>query len=326
MKYTISDTVYKTIADFTSVENAVQLKNKLKSLENDKIVITNTGVVSSGKSTLFNALIGTLEERFKTGAARTTVAKDIEHLTDDIDIIDTPGIDVQAEDDEIALNAVLSSSLIVMVHNIKMGMLQQNEVNWLKRITATITDPNELRARFMFVCSWIDARMMEPTFMDTVNETKRILFDVLGTEVDVYLVSAKLYNKGMETGKEQFIEKSGINQLKTAMIEKAAYFSTHYGISAMRKNAYFLVDSTKRKLAETKDSKSATFVYKRTKIKNKYDLELSQWDARKKNLLNLVHEYQKHMEQLNKDTDETDVNSTYSDLTRGFFFGNRKGD
>lgn len=302
MKYTISNTVYKTIADYTSAENAVQLKNKLKALENDRIVITNTGVVSSGKSTLFNALIGTLEERFKTGAARTTIAKDIEQLTDTIDIIDTPGIDVYDEDDETALNAVLSSSLIVMVHNIKMGMLHQNEVNWLRRITATITDTQELKARFIFVCSWIDARMMEPTFIDTVNETKRILFDVLGTEVDVYLVSAKLYNKGMETGKEQFIEKSGINQLKTAMIEKAAYFSTHYGISAMRKNAYSLVDNTKRKLAETKDSKSATVMYKKSEINNKYDMELSQWDGMKNNLSNWVHEYEKHMKQLHQET------------------------
>ena len=39
MKYTISNTVYKTIADYTSAENAVQLKNKLKALENDLLPI-----------------------------------------------------------------------------------------------------------------------------------------------------------------------------------------------------------------------------------------------------------------------------------------------
>ena len=51
MKYTISDTVYKTITDFTSVENAVQLKNKLTATQiKNKVVeiMEPTAVTANG--------------------------------------------------------------------------------------------------------------------------------------------------------------------------------------------------------------------------------------------------------------------------------------
>ena len=66
---------------------------------NDKVVkIVNTGMVSSGKSSLFNILIdSTEEEHFPTGAARTTTVADYFDYKN-ISFIDTPGIDVRNED------------------------------------------------------------------------------------------------------------------------------------------------------------------------------------------------------------------------------------
>lgn len=182
----VSKKTIETIENYVSSTTAVKISNKIDALKNKKVTITNTGVVSSGKSSLFNALLGIKkddENRFSVGAARTTMSKDIEKYSENIELIDTPGIDVKEEDDEVALNAICASSIIVMVHNIKMGMLQNNEVEWLKKITINFNgDKNQLKDRFIFVNSWIDERMMENSYQSTIDETKRILFQTLGTE------------------------------------------------------------------------------------------------------------------------------------------------
>lgn len=148
----VSKKTIETIENYVSSTTAVKISNKIDALKNKKVTITNTGVVSSGKSSLFNALLGIKkddENRFSVGAARTTMSKDIEKYSENIELIDTPG----------------------------------NEVEWLKKITINFNgDKNQLKDRFIFVNSWIDERMMENSYQSTIDETKRILFQTLGTE------------------------------------------------------------------------------------------------------------------------------------------------
>lgn len=64
----------KELEKYTSYDLAQKLRGVLeKQARGDQILIGNTGMVSSGKSSLFNALLGAVEEeRFKTGAIPTT--------------------------------------------------------------------------------------------------------------------------------------------------------------------------------------------------------------------------------------------------------------
>lgn len=192
-----------------------------------KIRVANTGLVSSGKSSLFNVLIDSADKtpRFATGAARVTKSQDIEKFTDTIDIVDTPGIDVNEEDTQVALNSILESDIIIMIHNIKLGMLNDAEYQWLKSIAGRMNSEQEKRARLMFVCSWIDERQGNSDYQFTVDETRRMVVDAVGCDIDFYEISVKRYLAGVEKGKDKMIKMSNIPEIKEAVIKKADVYS-----------------------------------------------------------------------------------------------------
>lgn len=83
-----------------------------------KIKVVNTGIVSSGKSGLFNVLLGTNDEtlRFKVSVARTASIQDVESLNDWIELADSLGIDVNEEDNQTTLDSVMKSYIIVIIN------------------------------------------------------------------------------------------------------------------------------------------------------------------------------------------------------------------
>ena len=97
------------------------------------VTIANTGLVNSGKSSLFNALLDSFEqERFPVGAVRTTMQGDRENLCQGVDIVDTPGIDASDDDDDAAYSALMEADLIVAVHNIKTVMRSEEHTSELQ--------------------------------------------------------------------------------------------------------------------------------------------------------------------------------------------------
>ena len=291
------------IDKYISKEETAKLQNKISTLDNKSVTVTNTGVVSSGKSSLFNALLGIKDgdaKRFKIGAARTTMSKDIEKYSDDIELVDTPGIDVKEEDDEVALNAICASSVIVMVHNIKMGMLQQNEVDWLKKIVLNFNgDKEQLKNRFIFVNTWIDERMMEKSYQSTVEETKRILFDTIGTEVEVYNVSAKLYTQGISKNQQKFIDISNILALKEAIIRKAKFYADNYGVSAVKKDIIHISDNDTALLTKVRNEKNSEKDNLSKEESDKYIVILNQWKTDYNRFKDLAERYNDVVRKLN---------------------------
>jgi len=296
----LNESIIKTIETYVSSDSAARIINKIDSLSNTCVTVTNTGVVNSGKSSLFNALLDNKDgyERFSVGAARTTVSKDIERYSENIELVDTPGIDAKDEDNEVALNAVCSSSIILMVHNIKMGMLQKNEVDWIKRIALNFNIEQQIKDRFIFVNSWIDERMMEASFNNTVDETKRILFETLGTEVEVYNISTKLYKKGISENQQKFIDMSNINTLKDAIAEKADYFIKNYGTVAVKNDVAELCEDTKSKLADIRSQKHEKMIADKKAVSEQFKIRYNEWSTDFKLFKNLASEYNKVITQL----------------------------
>lgn len=296
-KYTIDNKTYDTIKKYNGEYEATLFKNKLDALENTVVTVTNTGIVSSGKSSLFNALLDRLEnERFSVGAARTTVDKDTEELLPGIELVDTPGIDVKEQDDQTALNAICASSIIIMVHNIKMGMLHQNEVDWLKNIRSSFSDTKELTDRFIFVNSWVDQRMNEKSFEDTVNETKRILYDIMGTdEIECYNVSSVLYVKGLTAGKEKLAEISGIPELRSAVIEKARLYNKEYGFKKKKSEVLSLVDKNTDVLSRNRKNKNIEKYGVVKRVEQEFDVKKKKWE-------NALTQYKQEMNEYKKIT------------------------
>lgn len=299
----VSQETIETVEKYISSDTAIKVVNKIDSLKNRNVTVTNTGVVSSGKSSLFNALLGIKmndKNRFSVGAARTTMSKDIEKYSENIVLVDTPGIDVKNEDDEVALNAICASSIIVMVHNIKMGMLQNNEVEWLKKIAINFNgNKKQLKDRFIFVNSWIDERMMESSYQSTVDETKRILFETLETEVEVYNVSAKLYIKGISENKQKFIDVSNILKLKEAITKKAEFFAKNYGVSVIQNEVADLCGETSGKLRQIKVEKVKIKEEQSATEIEKFKAKKNQWNTDFKRFKDLADRYNDVVRKIN---------------------------
>ncbi len=166
------------------------------------VTIANTGLVNSGKSSLFNALLDSFEqERFPVGAVRTTMQGD----------------------------------LIVAVHNIKTGMLNKSEYEWLKKLAGGMKG-QEIGKRVVFVCTWIDERERQDGYQDAVKETKSQVFEALGEEVPFWEVSAKRYFTAHKKGKESLARASKIPQFKEFLLEKAV--SAHGTAAQQRQQAF----------------------------------------------------------------------------------------
>ncbi len=245
-----------------------------------KIRVANTGLVSSGKSSLFNVLIDSADKtpRFATGAARVTKSQDIENLTDTIDIVDTPGIDVNEEDTQVALNSILESDIIIMIHNIKLGMLNDAEYQWLKSVAGRMNSEQEKKARLMFVCSWIDERQGNSDYQSTVDETHRMVIEAVGCDIDFYEISVKRYLAGVEKGKDKMIKMSNVPEIKEAIIEKAGAYSV-VADGLIAEQLFNLCEESRTELLFKNKNLTETKQNIIERIKQKYNSLRDEWNS-----------------------------------------------
>lgn len=187
----------------------------------DVITIANTGLYSSGKSSLFNALLDQIDNaRFPVGAIPTTKSGDREKLSRYVEIIDTPGIDATYEDDHVAVSMLMESDIILITHNIKTGMLNQSEYTWIQNIVKNV-GKNELAKRLVFICTWIDEVTDEADRKKVTNELKRQLNEILNVEIPFWEVSAKRYCVARKKESEKLIRTSNIPQFRVWLLDKA---------------------------------------------------------------------------------------------------------
>lgn len=256
-EYYINDKMLEKIKKILGEDTFKEWNIQKKANLNKNIKISNTGLVSSGKSTLFNVLTNNIDnERFPTGAARTTSTEDVEKIFDNVYIVDTPGIDVKTSDDEKAYMSVLSSDIIIIVHNIKLGMLNKQECDWIKNICSHYPNLEERKDRIMFVCSWIDERDSEKDYKETIEITKKMLFDITEIEIDFYEVSSKRYITGMKKDSQNLKNKSNILNFKEELNKKVELVSKKYGIGIKKATLLSLINDTENKLNLLKKQKN----------------------------------------------------------------------
>ena len=211
----------KSIEKYCGEEYAKRCRAFIERQKNDKVRIVNTGMVSSGKSSLYNALIDSGGEYFPTGAARTTTRADYFDCGP-ISYVDTPGIDVRSEDDALAFDTIMEADRILMVHNIRTGPLNRSEAAWLERIARGMEDSGG--GRLVFALSWIDTREKEGDYGGLVENVKKQVFEIAGAEIPFFEVSVKKYQQGIEKDKEILVRNSGVGALKEYLEASAASY------------------------------------------------------------------------------------------------------
>lgn len=273
MDFTSSE--MKTLDKYLSPDSLTRL-NALSSVDfTEKVKVTNTGMVSSGKSSLFNILIDSHTEYFKTGAARTTTTADtfdMEHCH----FVDTPGIDVNEQDDALAYKTIISSDLILMIHNIKTGPLQRKEVEWLEQIVSNIGNPEAIKKRLIFVLSWKDTREKEADYEAMVQSIKEMVFSITKVEIPFFEISAKKYKAGMEKNSDKLKASSNVLELNQYITEYVQQYQKdrvhlHY------ESCVALADECKKELNAEKNNIKKEMDKNKEKIKSIYKGKQTVW-------------------------------------------------
>ena len=117
-------------------EKLIRLENILNNQKSPfKIVVY--GKYNHGKSTFLNAWLNK-DELFKTSDKReTTENKDYLDEENNIIWIDTPGLDAHEDDDAKAIEAVKEADIVLLVHDIISGELDDKELKMIESFSKT---------------------------------------------------------------------------------------------------------------------------------------------------------------------------------------------
>lgn len=290
---------YDVIRKYCGQELSVRLQGAVNSQADSVVKIVNTGMVSSGKSSLYNVLTGnTREERFPTGAARTTVCADTCEYKGML-FVDTPGIDVRDADDETAFQTIMEADMILIVHNIKTGPLTRAETEWMKRIAGGMKDSGMRRRRMIFVCTWKDAREKETGYGTIIEEVKRQAFEIVGIEIPFFTVSVRKYLAGIERDKPVLCEKSGIPELSDFLESSAAEYA-EYKQQDSRTTLQTAAEGVLKKLGEARNKRTVAVKKNRDALAQRFHLRRSSWN----NVFGYFQERRRNLDRIKKDVGE----------------------
>lgn len=267
---------YNLIKKYCGQDLSFRLQGAINHLNDTEMTIVNTGMVSSGKSSLYNILTENIEqERFPTGAARTTTIADSYHYKDLV-YIDTPGIDVKDIDDEVAFSTIMEADIVLITHNIKTGPLTRAESEWIKRISEAMPTDEIRKKRMIFVCTWKDMREKEDGYREFYEEVCRMAFDAAGTEINTCDVSVLKYQNGIKKDKPLLCEKSGIIELRDLIDRMAGDYASekeNYARETYNAVACEVADI----LQDIKKQKRNAVVQKQKKVSQRFISERNKW-------------------------------------------------
>lgn len=170
------------------------------------IKVAVCGIVNAGKSTLLNALQD--QVTFETGVVRTTKEAKAIPFSDEIELIDLPGLDANEEDDLYTLRYLKEKAdVFMLVHNGLEGELNAIEMNLFNQIlTGT------------------DRVLLVHTHTAGLNtEEKQTIEEIIDRQLDRplrhFYVDSIVYQKGVSEKKKLLQEAGGVDFLKQALFE-----------------------------------------------------------------------------------------------------------
>lgn len=195
-------------------------RKKIAEIDADaqKVNIINAGVMNHGKSSLFNSLLD--KNIFPEEDIRTTVTTQIEQWSDNVYLIDTPGLSAETVDDAVAYEAYRRANVILFVHRVDTGELHRNGIDGLKKIKALFADEKFFTEHLCLVLTSIDdqsARKNLETIRDKALSDIKKFCGLSGFKV--FLVSNSRYKQGKEEHEDFYIEQSGIPELRKYLQE-----------------------------------------------------------------------------------------------------------
>lgn len=177
----------------------------------DIVIVANAGLLKSGKSTLFNALVDD-EHAFKTSSVRCT-RKNQHYQYKTFELVDTPGLDAEDGDTEEAEKIHDAADIVLFIHTVE-SEYDQQELEYLQRLRQMSTSSEDFVNRIIPVFSKVD-KQDEHDLHLLVEKSLSQYGNIAGTESRQYFcVSNMRYFKGSAEQRPRMIERSGIPNVK----------------------------------------------------------------------------------------------------------------
>lgn len=175
---------------------ADDLEAFLLSRAEKRFTIANAGTTNTGKSSLFNALLGQ-DGAFKTADIRETVVCRDQNWGPQIVLVDTPGCgSTTEEDDREAYKAYVRADLVLFVHNLASGDLREGEIAVLKSVRHAMGE-DDFRSRTLVVGTRLDNCTSQEACVNQEACEKQIKTN-LGIDLPWVVVSAKRHLRAFE--------------------------------------------------------------------------------------------------------------------------------
>ena len=198
----------KKISDFSP--KLKNLAEHYEKLPNGLPTVAAFGLLKAGKSTFLNAFTDDVENnRFAHGAIRTTVENQVFEYNN-VQIMDTPGIDANNLDTLVAFDGLKSIDLFLFVHNPKTGELDSSEVEFLEKLAAFFPKKSDLVASM--ICIMTHKAGVDDTEKGHVSERISEQFKtIFGAEPAMIFVESLSYFKARKENKTLLLKNSGID-------------------------------------------------------------------------------------------------------------------
>lgn len=259
------------------------LKNKRDEILEDgkKIFIVNAGRMNHGKSSLFNSLLN--KPIFAVDDIRTTMTRQDADFSQDVVMVDTPGLDADSSDDKVAFDAYRRANLIVFVHTVKTGAVERDDIDSLNRMAKEAVSPEYFWRHFVLVFSNIDeydADDAEDSKKMRIIEEESLRNIKSGCgehDFPIFRVSNAYFHDGNEANSEQLIAMSGIRELKEYIL---AHLDAWRQEQTQRMEQRFLqakreimeaIQGERKTVADTMAAKAGRFLDWEKSVKEKLD-------------------------------------------------------
>lgn len=180
--------------------------------QHEEPIVVVYGVYNAGKSSLLNSLTGHVEKEYFATRDIPETKKTKKLVHNGLCFLDTPGLDVNAEDTQAAMDGGRQADLIMLVHKLGAGSIQKNDLLAMQKLVKAHGEHAQVLAVL--------------TEGETAKHNQELIKEVTQQLADIvpgcspFVVSNTSFIKGVREAKQALIQHSGIPQLLEALQAK----------------------------------------------------------------------------------------------------------